>query len=229
MHAGDPGRIRAIDPTIVATATRFLRVTHTLEQLQAGQLAGARQLKLACGLTEFPREIFDLADTLEVLDLTGNALSALPDDLPYVTGGIGLLGTKPSNDMMESCDVLLMIGTNFPYSEWLPEPGQARCVQIDIDGRMIGIRYPMEVNLVGDSRETLRALIPLLQRKTDREWREKIEAEVEDWWRLVAERALAKERGKPRGRHIWCARARSQGIVRHRFLRGCHNTSPPPE
>ena len=98
--------------------------------------------------------------------LLGKAV--LPDDLPYVTGSIGLLGTKPSWKMMQDCDTLLMVGSSFPYSEFLPEEGQARGVQIDIDGRMLGIRYPMEVNLVGDSAETLRALLPRLERKTDR-------------------------------------------------------------
>jgi pyruvate dehydrogenase (quinone) len=101
-----------------------------------------------------------------------------------------LLGTKPSNDMMENCDTLLMVGTSFPYSEWLPEPGQARGVQIDIDGKMIGIRYPMEVNLVGDARETLRALIPHLTRKEDRSWREGMEQNVERWWEILENRAM---------------------------------------
>ncbi|MGH2916495.1 MAG: thiamine pyrophosphate-binding protein, partial [Solirubrobacteraceae bacterium] len=104
--------------------------------------------------------------------LLGKAV--LPDDLPWVTGSIGLLGTKPSWDMMMGCDTLLMVGSSFPYSEWLPEAGKARGVQIDIDGRLIGMRYPMEVNLVGDSAETLRALIPLLARKDDRSFRESI-------------------------------------------------------
>jgi len=93
--------------------------------------------------------------------------------------------------MME-CDTLLMIGSNFPYSEFLPKPGQARGVQIDIDGRLLSIRYPMEVNLVGDSRETLRALMPLLARKTDRSWRERIEKNVEAWWQLVEARAMTE-------------------------------------
>ena len=118
-----------------------------------------------------------------------NGRAVLPDDLPYVTGSIGLLGTKPSNDMMESCDTFMMIGSSFPYSEWLPEPGQARGVQIDIDGRLIGMRYPMEVNLVGDAAQTLRALIPLLEHKEDRSWREEIEAGVARWWRILDERA----------------------------------------
>jgi len=113
----------------------------------------------------------------------------LPDDLPYVTGSIGLLGTKPSWDLMQGCDTLLMVGSSFPYSEFLPEEGQARGVQIDIDGRMVGIRYPMEVNLVGDSAETLRALMARLKRKEDRSWRQQIEGEVKKWWDLIERRA----------------------------------------
>jgi pyruvate dehydrogenase (quinone) len=133
----------------------------------------------------------------EVADILGcgvakalNGRAALPDDLPYVTGSIGLLGTKPSNEMMENCDTLLMVGSSFPYSEWLPEPGQARGVQIDIDGKMVGLRYPMEVNLIGDSKETLRALIPHLRRKEDRSWREHIEEEVSRWWEILENRAM---------------------------------------
>src|ERR671933_895552 len=120
--------------------------------------------------------------------LLGKAV--LPDELPFVTGAIGLLGTKPSWDLMMGCDTLLMVGTSFPYSEFLPEEGQARAVQIDIDGRMLGIRYPTEVNLVGDSAETLRALVPLLEPKADRSWREEIESGVADWWRVLRERAM---------------------------------------
>jgi pyruvate dehydrogenase (quinone) len=118
-----------------------------------------------------------------------NGRDVLPDDLPFVTGSIGLLGTKPSHDMMSGCDTLLMIGSSFPYSEWLPEPGQARGVQIDMDARMLGTRYPMEINLWGDARETLRALIPLLQRNPDRGWREEIEANVAAWWDTLRDEA----------------------------------------
>src|SRR4051812_16132502 len=135
-------------------------------------------------------------EVLEAAELLGcgvakalNGRSALPDTLPFVTGSIGLLGTKPSNEMMENCDTLLMVGSSFPYSEWLPEPGQARAVQIDLDGRLVGMRYPMEVNLVGDAAETLRALIPLLQRKSDRSWREEIEHNVARWWEILEARA----------------------------------------
>ncbi|WP_329789268.1 thiamine pyrophosphate-requiring protein [Lentzea sp. DG1S-22] len=113
----------------------------------------------------------------------------LPDDLPYVTGSIGLLGTRPSYEMMRDCDRLLIIGSNFPYSQYLPKPGTARGVQIDLDGRAIGMRYPTEVNLVGDAKATLRALIPLLRRKEDRSWRTKVEADVERWWEVVERQA----------------------------------------
>src|SRR3954452_23826707 len=118
-----------------------------------------------------------------------NGRAALSDELPFVTGWTGLLGTKPSADMMEGCDTLLMVGTSFPYSEWLPKPGQARAVQIDIDARMVGIRYPTDVDLVGDAAETLRALLGLLERKQDRSWREEIEAGVARWWEILDERA----------------------------------------
>jgi pyruvate dehydrogenase (quinone) len=123
-----------------------------------------------------------------------NGRDVLPDDLPYVTGPIGLLGSRPSDEMMQGCDTLLMVGSGFPYSEWLPEPGQARGVQIDIDARMLGIRYPMDQGLVGDAKDTLEALIPLLEFKENRSWQEGIVASVERWWRLMDERAeLAAE------------------------------------
>ena len=116
--------------------------------------------------------------------------AALPDDLPWVTGSIGLLGTKPSWEMMSECDTLLMIGSGFPYSEFLPKEGQARGVQIDLKPDMLSLRYPMEVNLTGDSRETLRALLPMLEEKTDRSWRTTIEKNVAAWWKVLEERAM---------------------------------------
>jgi pyruvate dehydrogenase (quinone) len=136
-------------------------------------------------------------EVIETAELLGAGVAkallgraAVPDDLPFVTGAIGLLGTRPSWELMTGCDTLLMVGTSFPYSEFLPEEGKARGVQIELDGRMLGIRYPTEVNLVGDSAETLRALLPLLERKADRSWRERIESAVADWWRVIEERAL---------------------------------------
>ena len=115
----------------------------------------------------------------------------LPDDLPFVTGAIGLLGTKPSSDMMEGCDTLLMIGTGFPWAEFLPPDGQARAVQIDIAPEMLGLRYPVEVNLHGDAAETLWALLPLLDYKADRAWQDGIKRQITEWNETLKGRALA--------------------------------------
>ncbi len=136
-------------------------------------------------------QVVELADVLGcgvAKALLGKA--ALPDDLPFVTGSIGLLGTRPSWNMMQHCDTLLMIGTTFPYSEFLPEDGQARAIQIDISARNVSMRYPTEVNLIGDSAATLDRLLPLLARKQDRSWREKIEADVTEWWQELEDKAM---------------------------------------
>lgn len=136
------------------------------------------------------------SELIEVAELLGAGVAkallgreVLGDDLPFVTGPIGLLGSKPSDELMMNCDTLFMIGSSFPYAEWLPDEGAARGVEIDIDGRMIGIRYPMDAHLIGDARETLRELIPLLSRKPDRSWREKVEADVREWNRILDDRA----------------------------------------
>jgi pyruvate dehydrogenase (quinone) len=128
----------------------------------------------------------------QVADLLGAGVAkpllgkdVLSDELPWVTGSIGLLGTRPSYEMMMNCDTLLTVGSSFPYTQFLPAFDQARGVQIDIDGKMIGMRYPNELNLIGDSAATLRALIPHLRRKEDRSWREGIEANVDKWWRSM--------------------------------------------
>jgi pyruvate dehydrogenase (quinone) len=127
----------------------------------------------------------------------------LPDDLPYVTGAIGLLGTKPSFDLMAECDTLLMVGTSFPWAEFLPKDGQARAVQIDIDPSMLGLRYPVEVNLHGDARSTLQALLPILRRKEDRRWQESVMAGVEKWWQVVEERAMTTATPVNPQRVVW--------------------------
>jgi pyruvate dehydrogenase (quinone) len=121
--------------------------------------------------------------------------TVLPDDVPYVTGSLGWLGTSASNQMMQECDTLLMVGTGFPYNEFLPKPGQARAVQIDIDPGMLGLRYPTEVNLAGDAMWTLRELMPLLHERTDRGWRDRIEANVRAWWGQAEERATIAATG----------------------------------
>jgi pyruvate dehydrogenase (quinone) len=120
--------------------------------------------------------------------LLGKAVIA--DDLPYVTGPIGLLGSSPSWEMMNQCDRLLMVGTSFPYAEFLPEEGQARAVQIDRDGRKLSLRYPIEIGLEGDSKATLQALLPMLQAKTGGAWRRKIEKNVARWWETLEARAM---------------------------------------
>jgi pyruvate dehydrogenase (quinone) len=161
---------------------------------QAAQIlnAGERVAILAgAGALHATDELIEVAELLGAgiaKALLGKA--AVPDDLPFVTGSIGLLGTKPSWDLMQDCDTLLMVGSSFPYAEFLPEEGAAHGVQIDIDPKMIGIRYPMEVNLVGDSAQTLRALIPLLGRKADRSWRETVESNVAGWWKVLEARAM---------------------------------------
>ncbi|HYE53821.1 MAG TPA: thiamine pyrophosphate-requiring protein [Chitinophagaceae bacterium] len=137
------------------------------------------------------------AEVMQVAELLGAGVAkallgkaVLPDDLPYVTGAIGLLGTGPSWELMNDCDTLLMIGSSFPYAEFLPEPGQAKAVQIDVDGKMLGIRYPMDVMLQGHAKQTLHALIPLLQRKDDRNWRQQIEKSVRNWHETIEKRAM---------------------------------------
>ncbi|SEF93274.1 pyruvate dehydrogenase (quinone) [Thermomonospora echinospora] len=136
------------------------------------------------------------AEVLEVAEITGAGVAkallgkdVLPDDLPYVTGAIGLLGTRPSYELMRDCDTLLIVGSNFPYTQFLPEFGSARAVQIDVDGRMIGMRYPTEVNLVGDAAETLRELIPRLERKRDTSWRRTVQDGVARWWEVARRQA----------------------------------------
>jgi pyruvate dehydrogenase (quinone) len=157
------------------------------EALNAGQKVAMLVGQGALHATDEVIETAELLGAGVAKALLGKA--AVPDDLSFVTGSIGLLGTKPSYDLMMGCDTLLVVGSSFPYGEFLPKEGSARGVQIDVDGRMIGLRYPMEVHLVGDSAETLRALIPLLGRKSDRSWREEIEGNVADWWRVLEDSA----------------------------------------
>jgi pyruvate dehydrogenase (quinone) len=130
-------------------------------------------------------------------------MDVISDDLPFVTGSIGLLGTRPSFELMRDCDTLLIVGSNFPYSQFLPEFGQARAVQIDIDGALIGMRYPTEVNLLGDARTTLQALLPLLSGPTDRAWREQIEQGVSRWWRTLERQAMLDAKPVNPMRIVW--------------------------
>ncbi|MGW4380740.1 thiamine pyrophosphate-requiring protein [Kitasatospora sp. NPDC004531] len=135
-------------------------------------------------------------EVMRVADLLGAGVAkallgkdALPDTLPYVTGSIGLLGTRASYEMMRDCDTLLVVGSSFPYSQFLPEFGQARAVQIDLDPAMVGLRYPFEVNLVGDAAQSLRRLVPLLEARADGSWRKTVEDNAARWWEVMQRRA----------------------------------------
>ncbi len=143
------------------------------------------------GARSAQRQVMDVAERLGAgvaKALLGK--DVLPDELPYVTGSIGLLGTRPSYDLMAGCDTLLTVGSSFPYTQFMPEFGQARGVQIDLDASMIGMRYPYEVNVVADAGAALSELLPLLERKSDRSWREKIEANVARWWQTMERQAM---------------------------------------
>lgn len=170
-------------------------VPYERELQQAAEVLNAGNrvaILVGAGALDATDEVIAVAERLgagAAKALLGKA--ALPDDLPWVTGSIGLLGTEPSYKLMTECDTLLMIGSGFPYAEFLPEEGQARGVQIDINADMLSIRYPMEVNLHGDAAETLRALLPLLEEKTDRGWRQQVEHWRGEWERTLEARALA--------------------------------------
>jgi pyruvate dehydrogenase (quinone) len=174
-------------PTVIPTAPDLQRAA---DILNAGKKVA---ILVGAGAKEAVDEVIAVADKLgagAAKALLGKQV--LPDDLPWVTGSIGMLGTKPSYDMMMDCDTLLMIGSGFPYSEFLPKEGQARGVQIDLDPGMLSIRYPMELNLTGDARQTLAALLPLLEQKDDTSWRESIAGWLDDWWQTLDDRAHAK-------------------------------------
>jgi pyruvate dehydrogenase (quinone) len=161
---------------IIPTLEALQQAAHILN---SGNKVG---ILIGAGAIEAGDEVVAVANLLQAgiaKALLGKC--ALPDDLPFVTGAIGFFGTTATEYMMNECDTLLMIGTSFPYAEFLPKEGQARAVQIDIDGRMLSLRYPVDVNLLGDSKQTLQRLIPLLHQKPAREWRQKIEEKISQW------------------------------------------------
>src|SRR5579883_1059324 len=185
-------------PKIVPTDADLDRAA---EILNAGNKVAMLVGAGAMGATD---EVIAVADRLSAgvaKALLGKAV--LPDDLPWVTGSIGLLGTEPSWDLMMECDTLLMVGSGFPYAEFLPKEGQARGVQIDLAPDMLSLRYPMEVNLVGDSAETLRALLPLLKKKGDGKWRPTIGKNVSEWWKTLEERAMMSANPINPQRVVW--------------------------
>jgi pyruvate dehydrogenase (quinone) len=165
----------AADPDALRQAAEILNAGRKVAILAGSGARGAA--------TELQR-VADLLGAGVAKALLGK--DVLSDELPYVTGSIGLLGTRPSYEMMRAADTLLTVGSSFPYTQFMPEFDQARAVQIDLDPGMIGMRYPYEVNLVGDAAATLRALAPLLVAKDDRSWRDSIEADVARWWETMA-------------------------------------------
>jgi pyruvate dehydrogenase (quinone) len=159
---------------------------------------------IGAGAAEAADEVIAIAETLcagVAKALLGKAV--LPDELPFVTGCIGLLGTKPSSDLMNGCDTLLIVGSGFPWSEFLPKNGQARAVQIDADPAMLSLRYPCEVNLHGTARETLELLQPMLKRKSDCSWREQVEHWLKDWWDTLDARAMTRAHPVNPQRVVW--------------------------
>jgi len=194
---GERSKRNVADHTSDVLACRA-RLPADEDLIRAAQiLNGGKKVAILCGqgaldATDQLEEAAEILAAPIVKALLGKA--AVPDDSPYTTGGIGLLGTAPSQEALENCDTLLMVGTSFPYIEFLPKPGQARGVQIDLDPARIGLRFPVEVGLVGDSRNTLLALLGHLKRKEDRAFLEKARAEMKDWWKLMQERGTRDDK-----------------------------------
>jgi pyruvate dehydrogenase (quinone) len=177
-HASDVWARRAALPAVD-------ELRRAAEVLNGGKKIAILAGRGALHATDELEQIAELLGAPIIKALLGKA--AVPDDSPYTTGGIGLLGTKPSQEALEECDTLLIVGSSFPYIEFLPKPGQARGVQIDLDPVRIGLRYPVEVGLIGDSRATLRELIPLLHRNENRGFLNQAQEGMRDWWKLMEE------------------------------------------
>jgi pyruvate dehydrogenase (quinone) len=176
-------------------------VARAAEVINAGERVAILVGQGARGAADEVRELAERTGAGVAKALLGK--DVLPDDLPWVTGAIGLLGTRPSYELMRDCDTLVIIGSNFPYSQFLPKFGQARAVQIDIDGRFIGMRYPTEVNLVGDAATTVRALNERLRQRTERSWRTRIEANVAEWWKVMERQAMVAAKPTNPMRIVW--------------------------
>jgi len=181
----------SLDQTWAAPVPAEADLQRAADLLNAGSKVAMLIGQGARGAAEEVASVADVLGAGVAKALLGK--DVLSDELPWVTGSIGLLGTRPSYELMNDCDTLLVIGSNFPYTQFMPpfdgnEP-QVRAVQIDVDPTMVGLRYPFEVNLVGDAAETLRRLAPLLQRKDDRDWRDTVQKNVDRWWQVMAGRA----------------------------------------
>ena len=187
-----------------------------LRQAAAVLNAGKKVAMLVgAGALNATDEVMAVAERLQAgcaKALLGKAV--LPDALPWVTGGIGLLGTAPSWNMMQDCDTLFVVGSSFPYSEFLPKPGSARGVQIDVDPTRLSLRYPMEVNLMGDSAATLRALLPMLEQKEAEGWRKDIAKDVDKWWSTLEERAMVAANPINPQRIFWeCSKRLPENVI----------------
>jgi pyruvate dehydrogenase (quinone) len=174
-----------------AAAPNEEEVRRAAEVLNAGSkvaiLAGSGALKATAEL----EQTAELLGAPIIKAMLGK--SSVPDDSPYTTGGIGLVGTRPSQEAMEECDTLLMVGSSFPYMEFLPKPGSVRAVQIDVNPVRIGLRYPVECGLVGDSARSLSALLPLLKHKDDRSFLNQAQKGMQEWNALMHERATRRD------------------------------------
>jgi pyruvate dehydrogenase (quinone) len=191
-----PPPLRA--PTVVPEPDEIARAAQVLN---AGQRVAILVGQGARGAATEVAQVADVLGAGVAKALLGK--DVLSDELPFVTGSIGILGTRPTYEMMRDCDTLLIVGSNMPYSQFLPEFGKARAVQIDLDGTLVGMRYPIEVNLVGDATATLQALLPLLSGPTDRAWREEIEENVAAWWSTMQRQAMLEARPVNPMRIVW--------------------------
>jgi pyruvate dehydrogenase (quinone) len=180
-----PSSLGLREPTVVPDEDGLIAAA---DVLNAGSKVAMLVGQGARGASQEVTEVAELLGAGVAKALLGK--DVLSDELPFVTGSIGLLGSRPSYEMMRDCDTLLTIGSNFPYTQFMPDLDQARAVQVDIDGSLIGMRYPYEVNLVGDARRTLQALIPMLERKEKGSWRQDIEKNVARWWEVMDAEAL---------------------------------------
>jgi pyruvate dehydrogenase (quinone)/pyruvate oxidase len=192
-----PAHVENVTHLACRTALAYKGVAHInfpvdIQELNAGSRVAILAGQGALGATDELERCAELLAAPIVKPLLGKA--AVPDDSPYTTGPIGLLGTRPSQEALEACDTLLLVGTSFPYIEFYPKPGQARAVQIDLDPARIGLRYPVEVGLVGDSRRTLAALVPLLTRKEDRRFLATAQEGMREWWKLMEERGTRPDK-----------------------------------
>ncbi len=207
-----PAGLKAVHTGVGFIEQNLVPGQHQLQAAADVLNAGERVAMLVgAGALDATDEILAVADTLGAgvaKALLGKA--AVPDEVPYCTNSIGLLGTKPSWTMMQEADTLLVVGSSFPYSNFLPPVGAARGVQVDVSARMLSLRYPMEVNLCGDSKKTLAALLPLLHRKEDRSFQEKLVKEMGDWWRLMDDRAQPEDHdGRVRPQALFSAISRN--------------------